>query len=183
MASFDKSEEKDVPAPFKRFLIPVATSHGPIKGNAQHIHTTPEWENAPQYLVLIPVKCPKSRLGDRWTSRKADSSKRKFGFYIDNHAVETLRDLWLEKQKYWQEIGKHEHTRAEYLEQLDKLKEGQAQLTRAKSQYTRSQATRFKSNLPSLAETAEEKDGWSIATTKRGRPEPPATRSVKSRRQ
>ncbi|EEB95503.1 hypothetical protein MPER_05517 [Moniliophthora perniciosa FA553] len=166
MATFDKAEEEDVPAPFKRFLIPIATSRRPIKGNAQHIHTTPEWENAPQYLVLIPVKCPMDRLGDRWTSHKADSSKRKFEFYLDHLAMVTLK---------------------EYLEQLNKLKEGQAQLTRAKSQYTRSQVTRFTSNLPSVAETPEEKDGWKTFTMKRRRPplqenEPSATRSVKSQR-
>uniref|UniRef100_A0A0W0G0S7 Uncharacterized protein n=1 Tax=Moniliophthora roreri TaxID=221103 RepID=A0A0W0G0S7_MONRR len=147
MASFDKSEEADVPQPFKQFLTPIPTSYRPIKGNMEHIHTTPEWESAPQYLVLIPVPCPKSRLMERWSSHKVDSSKGKFDFYLDDLALATLRRLAFQKRQYWEEKGKYELTREEYLKQLDKLKEEQTKSFWAKSQKTRSQFTGFKRSI------------------------------------
>ncbi|EEB89962.1 hypothetical protein MPER_11890 [Moniliophthora perniciosa FA553] len=121
MASFDKSEEEDVPAPFKRFLIPIATSRRPIKGNAQHIHTTPEWENVPQYLVLIAVgMSPRICLGGRWSSRKVERAKQKFDFYVDAFALEKFKaPRFYRNGRPWEfNRARMKYSRTEYLEPL-----------------------------------------------------------------
>ncbi|EEB99051.1 hypothetical protein MPER_01332, partial [Moniliophthora perniciosa FA553] len=134
MASFAKSEEADVPAPFKKFLISIPTSRRHVEGDVEHIHTTPEWENSPQYLILISMKCPRSRLVDRWSSRKVDSSKQSFDFYVDKLALAALRRLVEQKYEYWDKEGQYEHSRDEYLKQLEELKEEQTKLFLDKSQ-------------------------------------------------
>uniref|UniRef100_A0A0W0G1I0 Uncharacterized protein n=1 Tax=Moniliophthora roreri TaxID=221103 RepID=A0A0W0G1I0_MONRR len=148
-----------------------------VEGNMDHIHATPEWENPPQYSNLIPVPCPKTEVRD-------------------DLALVNLERLVEWKHEYWGRKGKYELTRKEYLEQLNKLKEEQTKAFQAlnQSQRARSKFSGSKhsiiSNLPSLAETLEEKpnleaeDDWSLVKrwkTSFQENKPLAGRSIKSR--
>ncbi|KAK7030870.1 hypothetical protein VNI00_013980 [Paramarasmius palmivorus] len=131
LASFDKSEAENVPPAFKEFLIPIPTSIGHAIGNIDHVHTTPEWERAPQYLVVIPVPCPKTVLQGRWQSHKVDAiSNHKFGFYLDPTALAYLNGIMQKKLAHWNTKGKYALSREEYLNRLAQVKEAYAKTLR-----------------------------------------------------
>ncbi|KAK7031224.1 hypothetical protein VNI00_013640 [Paramarasmius palmivorus] len=197
MASFCKSEEDKVPAAFKDFLIPIPTSRWPVGGDTEHVHTTPEWERAPQYLIVIPVPCHKDKLRERWYSHRVDgASQKRFAFSLSRIAFAKLEEIIERRLGHWNDKGQYEMTREEYLRRLEKVKEDRAKTLRDSTNSALSHTPSCKSackrtigsELTSLAEVPEEaadSEGFRMVCgkrVKRHRENHPATPSTKSRR-
>ncbi|KAK7030872.1 hypothetical protein VNI00_013982 [Paramarasmius palmivorus] len=106
LASFSKSEEDKVPSAFKDFLIPIPTVSRHVNGGIDHVHTSPEWESSPQYLVVISTSCHINDLQERWHSHIADGeSKQKFAFYLDALALAMLRSIVRKRLEHWNTTG------------------------------------------------------------------------------
>ncbi|KAK7031211.1 hypothetical protein VNI00_013627 [Paramarasmius palmivorus] len=166
MASFSRSEQDNVPPAFKDFLIPIPTARRHVQGGVEHIHTTPEWESAPQYLVPIQVQCQKRHLQKRWQSHEVDStSQRQFDFYLEELARATLNGIIRKRLLHWNAKGKNELTREEYLERLEKVKEAYAESLKTSTNVSHNSGTPGRvsgckrtvhSKMTSLAEVPEE---------------------------
>ncbi|KAK7032315.1 hypothetical protein VNI00_013274 [Paramarasmius palmivorus] len=197
MASFNKSEQDKVPDAFKDFLIPVPTTRWHVDPGVDHVHTTPEWESAPQYLILIPVKCHKDRLLGRWKSYRVDNkSQQHFEFYVHEAACKTLEDIIQKRLIHWDTVGRHQLTREEFLKRLEKVKEDRVKTLKESTNSALSHTPSCKSackrtirsKMTSLAEVPEEitdSEGFKLVCSKRvkrHRENHPTTPSTKSRR-
>ncbi|KAK7058400.1 hypothetical protein VNI00_002034 [Paramarasmius palmivorus] len=104
MATFHKRPYQQLGKLVQRFLIQVQTANDACLYTGHSVRATPEWENAPQYILAIPYKCQRQDLGKHFRSQAVDtSSGKRIPFRFDGADLESLDTIALDMTNKWAE--------------------------------------------------------------------------------